>query len=119
MHSKPRVMTSRRFKLPDLEQTNTTWSELLAASIAPVVSTVEGLMDPETWQFLKTFTEEFRTEGPIDVVIGDVGRLGRAWSEFLAQYPLIVTLLSCPSQLVPTVLTPLEGRLRSRWSISR
>ncbi len=80
-------------ELPDLEQTNTTWSELLSASIAPVVSTVEGLMDPETWLFLKTFTERFRTEGPIDTVIGNVGRLGRAWSEFLAQYPIIVTPL--------------------------
>ncbi len=76
---------------PELEQVNLTWAALLSASIGLLVPLLEGVMDPKSWSFLKSFTEDFAQEGPIDVITGEVGRLGRVWSEFLAHYPIMVS----------------------------
>ncbi len=76
---------------PELEQVNLTWAALLSASVGLMVPLLEGVMDPKSWSFLKTFTEEFAQEGPIDVITGEVGRLGRVWSGFFADYPIMVS----------------------------
>ncbi len=76
---------------PELEQVNLTWAALLSASVGLLIPLLEGIMDPESWSFLKTFTEDFAQDVPIDVITGETGRLGRVWSAFFADYPIMVS----------------------------
>lgn len=76
---------------PELERVNEIWAALLCASVRLVVPPLEGVMAPETWTFLKEFTDEYAPDGPIDVVTGEVNRLGRVWASFLADYPVMIS----------------------------
>ncbi len=76
---------------PELERVNEIWAALLSSSLRMVVPLLDGVMDPETWAFLKDFTNDYAPEGPIDIVTGEVGRLGRVWSAFLEDYPIMVS----------------------------
>lgn len=78
-------------EVPELERINEVWAQLLAASVGHTVPMLEMLMSPGTFQFLKTFVSDYAPAGPIDLVTGEVNRLGRVWSGFLAQHPVLVS----------------------------
>lgn len=76
---------------PELERVNDVWANLLAASVGNVVPLLDGVMEEKTFAYLKAFTETYATPGPIDLITGEVGRLGKVWAAFLAEYPVLVS----------------------------
>ena len=76
---------------PELERVNEVWANLLAASVGNLVPILDGIMDPRTLQFLQAFVARFTLPGPIDLATGETNRLGRVWSAFLADYPVMLS----------------------------
>ncbi len=82
---------SEEVEVPELERVNEVWGRLLSASVANLIPLFDGIMDPQTFRTLQDFVSRFAQPGPIDILTAERNRLGRVWSAFLADYPVVVS----------------------------
>ena len=81
----------RQAQPPDLERVHEIWAFLISMDFQPLLPDLSALMSPRPIEMLKLLFEGF---APSSVRLPDVhaerNRLSRAWSEFFAEFPILV-----------------------------
>ncbi len=75
---------------PELEAVTEMWARILAMEFSPLTDQFSMVMTKPAVDFIRGLCDKYEPALPQSVVHSERWRLGRAWSQFFADYPVVI-----------------------------